>query len=150
MDTFVLSRPAGRTPVVHLPRIRLLNFRPFDLPLAQMSIILLSLLGLLLVVPSSLAESPSCIAVYREGGAPAVFNSPKCPRWTFPSADDLLRRPPSPGCHVALRQGRRPYQEDRAVCVLDVKIPFLGKSRRPLSTYRVVVLYNVIDRGKFI
>lgn len=75
------------------------------------------------------SESPNCVAVYKEGGAPAVFESPKCPRWIFPSvAEFRLRHHPS-GCHVSVHQGRRPYQEDRTVCALDIKIPFIEKKR---------------------
>lgn len=93
-----------------------------------MSFQLLFLLGFLLLSsapPCSSAESPVCLAVYKEGGAPAVFRSPKCPRWTL-VPDDLRRRPSSPGCHLAVHQGRRRSQEDRAVCALGMRIPFLG------------------------
>ncbi|KAJ3697501.1 hypothetical protein LUZ61_001206 [Rhynchospora tenuis] len=87
------------------------------------------LLPLLLLFPFLLpvsAESPNCLAVYREGGAPAVFESPKCPRWILlASSPDRFRRS-APGCHVALNQGRRRSQEDRAVCDLGLRIPFLS------------------------
>ncbi|XP_020099781.1 uncharacterized protein LOC109718161 isoform X2 [Ananas comosus] len=92
----------------------------------------LLLLLLLLIVAASIlpsaAESPSCVAVYNEGGAPAVLRSPQCPRWT------LLQRRPSPppppqrGCHVAAHQGRRRSQEDRTFCALGIRIPFIGRT----------------------
>ncbi|CAH2062968.1 unnamed protein product [Thlaspi arvense] len=69
-------------------------------------------------------ESSTCLTVYKEGGAPAVFQSPKCPRWT-------LRNWASPSrsrCHTAAIQGRRHYQEDRVLCALDLRVPFPGKS----------------------
>ncbi|CAL9766648.1 unnamed protein product [Musa acuminata subsp. burmannicoides] len=74
----------------------------------------------------SFGESLTCLAVYREGGAPAVFQSPKCPRWTL-LADDDRRRPP-PNCQAALHQGRRRSQEDRIVCALGMRIPFIGRT----------------------
>ncbi|XP_019708885.3 uncharacterized protein [Elaeis guineensis] len=89
-------------------------------------IILLGLLLLLLrLIPPSSGESLTCLAVYREGGAPAVFQSPKCPRWTL-LADDP-RRPP-PNCQVAMHLGRRRSQEDRTICALGMRIPFLGRT----------------------
>ncbi|KAJ0974079.1 hypothetical protein J5N97_016044 [Dioscorea zingiberensis] len=94
-----------------------------------MSARLLFLLGFLVlssVLSSSSAESAICRDVYKEGGAPAVFLSPKCPRWNL-LPDDLLHRPSSSGCHLAVQQGRRRSQEDRAVCALGIRVPFLGK-----------------------
>lgn len=70
-------------------------------------------------------ESSTCLAVYKQGGAPAVFQSPKCPRW-------ILQNWGSPThsgagrCHTAAIQGRRNYQEDRLLCALDLRIPFPG------------------------
>nr|CAD1822491.1 unnamed protein product [Ananas comosus var. bracteatus] len=100
----------------------------------QVHLLLLQLLLLLLLIvaasiPPSAAESPPCVAVYNEGGAPAVLRSPQCPRWT------LLQRRPSPpppppqrGCHVAAHQGRRRSQEDRTFCALGIRIPFIGRT----------------------
>ncbi|XP_038987850.1 uncharacterized protein LOC103718236 isoform X3 [Phoenix dactylifera] len=94
--------------------------------MAVQGIILLGLLLLLLrPIPSSSGESLTCLAVYREGGAPAVFQSPKCSRWTL-LADDA-RRPP-PNCQAAMHLGRRRSQEDRTVCALGMRIPFLGRT----------------------
>ncbi|XP_020586036.1 uncharacterized protein LOC110028503 isoform X2 [Phalaenopsis equestris] len=84
------------------------------------------LLGFLfLLIPFLAAETQTCLAVYKEGGAPAVFQSPKCPRWTLPA--DSPGGPPT-NCQIAVLQGRRRSQEDRAVCVLDIRIPFLERS----------------------
>ncbi|KAL6500526.1 hypothetical protein OROHE_025892 [Orobanche hederae] len=74
-------------------------------------------------------ESPTCLMVYREGGAPAVFQSPKCPRWmlsNFKSQQNRRFRSPSATCQSAMLQGRRKSQEDRTLCVVDLRIPFPG------------------------
>ncbi|KAK7848199.1 putative protein phosphatase 2c 51 [Quercus suber] len=42
--------------------------------------ILLLLLVILLPTRSN-GESSTCVMVYKEGSAPAVFQSPKCPGW---------------------------------------------------------------------
>lgn len=81
--------------------------------------------------PSSRDDLSTCLAVYDEGGAPAVFESPKCPRWTLADESEGLgssavRR--TPRCQPAVMQGRRRHLEDRAVCALDIRIPFPGKS----------------------
>ncbi|TYK30102.1 putative protein phosphatase 2C 51 isoform X2 [Cucumis melo var. makuwa] len=72
------------------------------------------------------AESSTCLMVYKEGGAPAVFQSPKCPLWKL--SDYTFQSPNAPHCQIAMHQGRRKYQEDRALCALDVRIPFLSKT----------------------
>lgn len=83
------------------------------------------LLGLFFYVISSSAQhvSVDCMMVYKEGGAPAVFNSPNCPQWVFPakSSQNHLEK-----CQFATLQGRRKYQEDRMTCNPAMKIPFLG------------------------
>ncbi|EYU46523.1 hypothetical protein MIMGU_mgv1a024497mg, partial [Erythranthe guttata] len=74
-------------------------------------------------------ESLTCLTVYREGGAPAVFQSPKCPRWTLSNFKAQTNRrfgSPSPACQSATLQGRRNSQEDRTLCVFDLRIPFPG------------------------
>ncbi|CAN6828695.1 unnamed protein product, partial [Brassica oleracea] len=72
-------------------------------------------------------ESSTCLTVYKQGGAPAVFQSPKCPRWNWPSPS--RSRTGDARCHAAALQGRRKYQEDRLLCALDLRIPFpAGKS----------------------
>uniref|UniRef100_A0A0R0L7A2 PPM-type phosphatase domain-containing protein n=1 Tax=Glycine max TaxID=3847 RepID=A0A0R0L7A2_SOYBN len=87
---------------------------------------LLLALGFLLcaTIPFVHGESSTCLTVYKNGGAPAVFQSPKCPRWKLSDYDS----PPqtTARCQTAMLQGRRNSQEDRALCVLDVRIPFPG------------------------
>lgn len=55
-----------------------------------------------------------------------MFQSPKCPRWNWPSPS--RSRTGDARCHAAALQGRRKYQEDRLLCALDLRIPFPGKS----------------------
>ncbi|XP_022145963.1 uncharacterized protein LOC111015293 isoform X2 [Momordica charantia] len=74
----------------------------------------------------SFAESSTCLMVYKEGGATAVFQSPKCPLWKL--SDYTFQSPSASHCQIAMHQGRRKYQEDRTLCALDVRIPFPGKS----------------------
>ncbi|KAK4407179.1 putative protein phosphatase 2C 51 [Sesamum angolense] len=70
-------------------------------------------------------ESLTCLTVYKEGGAPAVFQSPRCPRWTLSSFKSQPNRQ-SGACQSAMLQGRRKSQEDRIHCALDLRIPFPG------------------------
>lgn len=67
-------------------------------------------------------ESSTCLAVYKQGGAPAVFQSPKCPRWNLHN----WGQSGAGRCHTAAIKGRRNYQEDRLLCALDLRIPFPG------------------------
>ena len=69
-----------------------------------------------------------------EGGASAVVNSPKGPRWEL---SDHLPPPRNPKGQFAVRQGRRPYQEDRVICALDIRIPFPGKT---LLSYKIMLM----------
>ncbi|XP_022640333.1 uncharacterized protein LOC106771884 isoform X5 [Vigna radiata var. radiata] len=87
-------------------------------------------LGFLLcaTVPFVHAESSTCLTVYKNGGAPAVFQSPKCPRWKLSDYDSPPKT--TARCQIAMLQGHRNSQEDRALCVLDVRIPF------PILIYR--------------
>lgn len=77
----------------------------------------------------SFAESSTCLMVYKEGGAPAVFQSPKCPLWKL--SDYTFQSPSASHCQIAMHQGRRKYQEDRTLCALDVRIPFPGTPYLP-------------------
>ncbi|KAA8543285.1 hypothetical protein F0562_021220 [Nyssa sinensis] len=70
-------------------------------------------------------ESSKCLMVYKEGGAPAVFQSPKCPRWKL---SNYASGPRTERCQSAMHQGRRKSQEDRTFCALDVQIPFPGRA----------------------
>lgn len=54
-----------------------------------------------------------------------MFQSPKCPRWTLPTMEDVRRQ--TPNCQSSMLQGRRAHQEDRTVCALDLRIPFPGQ-----------------------
>ncbi|CAK8571876.1 unnamed protein product [Lathyrus sativus] len=78
-------------------------------------------------------ESSTCLTVYKNGGAPAVFQSPKCPRWRLFDYDSP--RQTTTRCQSSMLQGRRKSQEDRTLCVLDVRIPFPG----PTGIREVVV-----------
>ncbi|KAM7253902.1 hypothetical protein ACFE04_031584 [Oxalis oulophora] len=76
-------------------------------------------------------ESSKCIMVYKEGGAAAVFQSPKCPRWTLPPttpSDSRRRSSTTSDCQISIVQGWRNSQEDRLLCALDIPIPFPGKT----------------------
>ncbi|KAI5432750.1 hypothetical protein KIW84_020162 [Lathyrus oleraceus] len=64
------------------------------------------------------------MTVYKNDGAPAVFQSPKCPRWRLFDYDSSPRT--ATRCQSSMLQGRRKSQEDRTLCVLDVRIPFPG------------------------
>ncbi|KAI3979807.1 hypothetical protein MKX01_013902 [Papaver californicum] len=75
-----------------------------------------------LLIPNSNGETSNCLMVYKEGGAPAVFKSPNCPRWTL-SKDEAFRSR-TENCQSAILQGRRKHQEDRTFCALDMRIPF--------------------------
>ncbi|KAI3967008.1 hypothetical protein MKW92_046135 [Papaver armeniacum] len=75
-----------------------------------------------LLIPNSNGETSNCLMVYKEGGAPAVFKSPNCPRWTL-SKDEAFRLR-TENCQSAILQGRRKHQEDRTFCALDMRIPF--------------------------
>ncbi|XP_062085386.1 uncharacterized protein LOC133791475 [Humulus lupulus] len=92
---------------------------------------LLSSIWLLLLAMAirTFGESSTCLTVYREGGAPAVFQSPKCPRWKLSSFESYYASQSwtTEPCQLAMLQGRRYSQEDRALCVLDLRIPFPGK-----------------------
>ncbi|CAL4980383.1 unnamed protein product [Urochloa decumbens] len=117
--------------------------------------LLLPLLPLLLLVPllapppRCAAESATCLAVYREGGAPAVFQSARCPRWTLPppgggegDGGGGGGRSSPMGCHVAADRGRRRAQEDRAVCALGIRIPFLEQMRIKEVDVGVVAIFD--------
>nr|GLL42673.1 hypothetical protein DM860_011942 [Ipomoea trifida] len=88
-------------------------------------------------------ESSTCLTVYEEGGAPAVFQSPKCPRWKLPSYGSKPRyQSPAANCQTALHQGRRKQQEDRAICALDIRVPFLGPKGITEVTVGIVGVFD--------
>ncbi|XVE77828.1 hypothetical protein DITRI_Ditri13aG0093700 [Diplodiscus trichospermus] len=92
----------------------------------------------------SYGESSTCLTVYKEGGAPAVFQSPKCPRWKLPDHDSGKRAatPKTVRCQLAMLQGRRKHMEDRTLCVLDLHIPFPSKMGVKEVTVGVVAVFD--------
>ncbi|GJN04502.1 hypothetical protein PR202_ga22054 [Eleusine coracana subsp. coracana] len=119
------------------------------LPVSGHRGLLLPLLVLALVAPPAklprcAGESAKCLAVYREGGAPAVFQSAHCPRWTLlPSGGEGDGGQSSPkGCHVATDRGRRRSQEDRTVCALGIRIPFIERMRIKEVDVGVVAVFD--------
>ncbi|KAJ4968954.1 hypothetical protein NE237_015655 [Protea cynaroides] len=101
--------------------------------------LLVLLLVFLCLIPCFYGESSTCLMVYKEGGAPAVFQSPKCPRWTL-STDAFRRR--RINCESAMLQGRRRSQEDRTFCALDLQIPFPGKTGLKDVTVGIMAVFD--------
>lgn len=100
----------------------------------------LFVLGFLVTtITCSNGESSTCLTVYKEGGAPAVFQSPKCPRWKL---SNYASRSWITTCQVAMHQGRRRYQEDRIFCSLDVRIPFPGTTGLTEVTVGIVAVFD--------
>lgn len=102
---------------------------------------LILLLGLFVAVGDG--ETSTCLTVYEEGGAPAVFQSPKCPRWklsSYASTPSSTER-----CQLAMHQGRRYHQEDRALCALDLRIPFPGtpSNHHSISFFLAVLRFSI-------
>ncbi|PWA65453.1 protein phosphatase 2C family protein [Artemisia annua] len=100
--------------------------------------IILYILSFTIITPRVTGESSTCLSVYKEGGAPAVFQSPKCPRWSLPENNRRrdsteTARGGTGRCQSAVRQGRRKASEDRTFCTLDIRIPFPGG---PVNLYR--------------
>ncbi|KAK9015395.1 hypothetical protein V6N11_006505 [Hibiscus sabdariffa] len=111
----------------------------------SLNLSLLVVLGFLACSPrSSYAESSTCLMVYKEGGAPAVFQSPKCPRWKIPDHGSGKRAAtPATGlCQSAALQGRRKHMEDRTLCMLDLHIPFPSKIGIKEVTVGVVAVFD--------
>lgn len=107
------------------------------------------LLLLILALTSPVGgESPTCLAVYREGGATAVFQSPKCPRWTlsnFKSQSNRRLESRSMTCQSSTLQGRRKSQEDRTLCAIDLRIPFPGTFVLKIMSLGILVIeYSVV------
>ena len=82
---------------------------------------ILLLLAFLFAARSN-GELSTCVMVNKEGSAPAVLQSPKCPRWTLSNYVSIITTTTSSTapCQLAILQGRRKFQEDR--------IPFPGLS----------------------
>ncbi|XP_017979327.1 PREDICTED: uncharacterized protein LOC18613280 isoform X2 [Theobroma cacao] len=92
----------------------------------------------------SYAESSTCLMVYKEGGAPAVFQSPKCPLWKLPNHDSGKSAATSTTarCQSALLRGRRKHMEDRTLCMLDLHIPFPSKMGVKQVTVGIVAVFD--------
>ncbi|KAK4848290.1 hypothetical protein QYF36_011360 [Acer negundo] len=88
----------------------------------------------------SIGESSTCLTVYKEGGAPAVFKSPKCPRWNLPNYNSRQRT--TSRCQMAMLQGRRKSQEDRTLCALDLRIPFPGSMGIKEITVGILAVFD--------
>ncbi|BBH10266.1 Protein phosphatase 2C family protein [Prunus dulcis] len=104
---------------------------------------LLFLLGFLIIIAVatlSHGESSTCLTVYKEGGAPAVFQSPKCPRWTHSDYASYSRS--TSRCQTAMLQGHRKSLEDRTLCALDLRIPFPGKAGVKEVTVGIVAVFD--------
>ncbi|GAV87925.1 Pkinase domain-containing protein/PP2C domain-containing protein [Cephalotus follicularis] len=88
-------------------------------------------------------ESSTCLMVYKEGGAPAVFQSPKCPWWKLSNYDSPPRSSTTAArCQSAMLQGRRKALEDRTLCALDIRIPFPGKTGLKEVMVGVVAVFD--------
>ncbi|KAL7198730.1 hypothetical protein ACSBR2_021101 [Camellia fascicularis] len=100
----------------------------------------LVLLGFIVCVTiRSYGESSTCLMIYKEGGAPAVFQSPKCPLWKLSS---YASHPRTARCQSATHQGRRNSQEDRTLCVLDLRIPFPGPAGVTEVTVGIMAVFD--------
>ncbi|TVU20682.1 hypothetical protein EJB05_32865, partial [Eragrostis curvula] len=107
-------------------------------------LLILVLITLPAQLPRCASESATCLAVYREGGAPVVFQSAHCQRWTLlPAGGEGDGTQSSPrGCHVVTDRGRRRSQEDRAVCALGIRIPFIERMRIKEVDVGVVAVFD--------
>ncbi|XAR58577.1 Phosphoprotein phosphatase [Bertholletia excelsa] len=100
----------------------------------------MALLGFVLCLSTrAYAESSTCLMVYKEGGAPAVFQSPKCSRWKL---SDHASQSRTARCQSAMHQGRRRSQEDRILCVLDIRIPFPGRAGLTEVTVGIMAVFD--------
>ncbi|KAI3760121.1 hypothetical protein L1987_50511 [Smallanthus sonchifolius] len=103
---------------------------------------ILSFLGFVIcIITRTAGESSTCLALYKEGGAPAVFQSPKCPRWSLPKHDSRIRSTTG-RCQSATRQGRRKSLEDRTFCTLDIRIPFPGPNGIRDTSVGIVAVFD--------
>ncbi|ONH93503.1 hypothetical protein PRUPE_8G235000 [Prunus persica] len=100
----------------------------------------LGFLIIIAVATLSHGESSTCLTVYKEGGAPAVFQSPKCPRWTHSDYASYSRS--TSRCQTAMLQGHRKSLEDRTLCALDLRIPFPGKAGVKEVTVGIVAVFD--------
>lgn len=85
--------------------------------------ILCIVVGVLLsIIVGCRGRFDSCIRLYKEGGAPAVLQSPECSfEYIHPRSHNHTTK-----CQSASLKGRRKHQEDRVLCNLDMQIDLLG------------------------
>ncbi|KAH7838354.1 hypothetical protein Vadar_025327 [Vaccinium darrowii] len=95
------------------------------LKMGGLKVVFLVLGVLMFAIPCSYGVSVACMAVYDEGGAPAVFKSPECHDWVLSAKAGHNE---TMNCQFESTKGRRRYQEDRISCNLDMKIPLLGEN----------------------
>lgn len=88
---------------------------------------------------SSSSSSSNCLTVYQEGGAEAVIRSPRCAA-SVPYSP--RRSHGQSNCQIATLQGRRSFQEDRAVCAIGIKIPFLERTGVKETEVGIVAVFD--------
>ncbi|KAK1412574.1 hypothetical protein QVD17_33944 [Tagetes erecta] len=106
------------------------------------AIFVLAILGFVIgiVTVSTEGESLTCLALYKEGGAAAVFQSPECPAtWRLPAEHGSRR---GGRCQSATRQGRRNHLEDRTFCTLDMRVPALGTNGIRDTSVGIVAVFD--------
>ena len=101
------------------------------------------ILAILLATRSN-GESSTCVTVYKEGGAPAVFQFPKCPHWTLSNYSSTVtiittKTSSTAPCQSAILQGRRKSQEDRILRALRYSHPFSWSLSLSLSGFLLLI-----------
>ena len=76
------------------------------------------ILAILLATRSN-GESSTCVTVYKEGGAPAVFQFPKCPHWTLSNYSSTVTI-------ITTKTSSTAPCQSAILCALDIRIPFPG------------------------
>nr|XP_009610323.1 putative protein phosphatase 2C 76 [Nicotiana tomentosiformis] len=66
-----------------------------------------------------------------------IFMNLKVPKPEEKIVPQATKSIPTKNCHFASNKGRRPYQEDRITCDLDLKIPFLGRKEVSIGVVAV-------------
>ena len=73
----------------------------------------------ILFATRSNGESSTCVTVYEVGGAPAVFQSPKCPHWTLSNYSSTVTI-------ITTKTSSTAPCQSAILCALDIRIPFPG------------------------
>ncbi|KAG0464280.1 hypothetical protein HPP92_020349 [Vanilla planifolia] len=94
---------------------------------------------ILLIVPSFSRRHAQLLVGLQGRRRPGSLQSPKMPS-VDASAD--APRDTSTNCQIAILQGRRRFLEDRAVCALDVRIPFLGRRGIKETVVGIVAVFD--------